>query len=216
VEPGQLSSVLTFFCHGLKPFDPKKVCEAGWKWGCLARIEDGEGTWYRLTEDWGSQAEAAKLSPGDYLTPESEQGVAVDLSRIPYASLENLAQLSSFSASGPVIRASPHRVKIGQLLRAVDREPLALWLKQNAPAFARAFVELELKWGRNIVHKDLAVAEVKDLSLRVALEKAFSGKGCVPLPGGFLAFPNDLRAEVEAVVVKSGYVVKRVVSDVYQ
>ena len=214
VDPVELTGILSFFCHGLEPLDPLKICEEGWKWGCLARIKAGESIRYRLPPDWDGHAEAAMLPLGDYLTPESENGIAVDLSRIPYASLETLAQLSSFSACGPTLLASPHRVKIGRLLRTVDREPLALWLKENAPAFGRAFVELERNWGRNIVHQDIAVAEVKDLSLRVALEKAFSSKGCVSLPGGFLAFPKDLRAEVEALVVKSGYVVKRVVSDV--
>jgi hypothetical protein len=213
-EPVELTDILSFFCHGLEPCDPVKICEEGWKWGCLARIKADESTWYRLPQDWGGQTEAARLSPGDYLIPESEHGVAVDLSRIPYASLETLAQLSRFSACDPTLWASPHRVKISRLLRTVGREPLALWLKENAPEFGRAFVELERKWGHNIVHQDIAVAEVKDLSLRVALEKAFSGKGCVSLPGGFLAFPKDLREQVEALVVKSGYVVKRVVSDV--
>ena len=213
VEPAELTGIASFLCHGFEPSDPVKICEEGWKWGCLARIKVGQSTWYRLPQDWGDQPEVASLPPGDYLIPESEYGVAVDLCRIPYASLETLAQLSSFSTSGPTLRASPDRVKIGRLLRSIGREPLALWLKEKAPEFGRAFADIERKWGRNVIHQDIAVAEVKDLSLRVALEKAFSTKGFVSLPGGFIAFPKDLREQVEALVVKSGYVVKRVVSD---
>ena len=61
--------------------------------------------------------------------------------------------------------------------------------------------------------QNLLVAEVRDLSLRVSIEKAFSESGLVSLPNGFLAFPPGLRPEIEALVLKNGYVVKRVTSD---
>jgi len=54
---------------------------------------------------------------------------------------------------------------------------------------------------------------VQDLSLRVAIEKAFFQSGLVSLPNGFVSFPPALRPEIEALVRKNGYVVKTVKGD---
>ena len=56
--------------------------------------------------------------------------------------------------------------------------------------------------GKHVVHENLLIAEVQDLSLRVSIEKAFSQSGLISSPNGFLAFPLALQPEIEAVVLK--------------
>jgi hypothetical protein len=53
------------------------------------------------------------------------------------------------------------------------------------------------------------IAQVRDLSLRVQLERSL-GADLVLLSDEFVAFPREARAEVEKVVQKGGFVVKTV------
>jgi len=209
-EPASLTPILKVFCHGRPLPDPGEICSEGWRWGCLAKPAAG-GTCYRLAED-GQGDEAAE--PRTWLRPNPKGGALVDLARIPVRRLEELGQLSRFAAGAEGLEAQPDPVKIGRTLRSSGRAPAALWLRENAPAFGRAFGEAEKKWGKHVVHENLLVAEVRDLCLRVSIEKAFSESGrVVLLPNGFLAFPKGLQRELEALVTKSGYVVRRVTAD---
>lgn len=211
IEPASLASVLKIFCHGREVRDSKEfydeVCTLGWRWGCLAKTVAGGLTCYRLPEA------AAAVKPKSWFLRDPEGGAVVDLARIPLHGLEDVARLSHFSAREGGLHARPDPVKIGRIIKSIDREPAALWLRENVKAFGRAFGEAEKKWAKQVVHENLLVAEVQDLSLRVAMERAFSERGIVSLPNGFLAFPVGLRSEIEALVLKNGYVVKRVTSD---
>lgn len=68
--------------------------------------------------------------------------------------------------------------------------------------------------GKTIVHDNLMIAAVKDLSLRVLLEKKFSNsKQVVTLSDEFISFPLNLLPEIEKIVNKSGHAVKYVDAD---
>ena len=211
-EPASLASILKVFCHGRDMSDADEfrheVCDLGWRWGCLARAEVGGRTCYRSSEG----AEALGQLKGWFM-PDSRDGVVIDPARIPLRGLEDVARVSRFAAAEASLHARPDPVKIGRIIRSVDREPVVLWLRENVAAFGRAFEDAEKKWGKQVVHENLLVAEVQDLSLRVSIEKAFSQSWLVSLPNGFLAFPPALRPEIEALVRKNGYVVKTVRGD---
>jgi hypothetical protein len=52
---------------------------------------------------------------------------------------------------------------------------------------------------------------VKDLTLKVALQKAFPKPDqLMLLPNDFIAFPRELLADMQRLVGKSGYVVKTI------
>jgi hypothetical protein len=206
-EPASLASILKVFCHGRYMRDSDEfrheVCDLGWRWGCLAKAEVGGRTCYGSSE--GTEA---VMQPKGWFLPDSRDGVAVDPARIPLHGIEEVARVSRFAAAQASLHARPDPVKIGRIIRSVDREPVALWLRENVAAFGRAFEDAEKKWGKQVVHENLLIAEVQDLSLRVSIEKAFSQRGLVSLPNGFMAFPQALRPEIEALVLKNGYVVK--------
>jgi hypothetical protein len=213
-EPASLAPVLKVFCHGREIRESNEfrdeVCTLGWRWGCLARAATGGRICYRSAE---AAAAEAVVKPTSWLLPDPKGGAVIDLARIPLRGVEDVARLSRFTAGEGGLHARPDPVKIGRVIKSVGREPVALWLRENVTAFGRAFDEAVKKWGKQVVHENLLVAEVQDLSLKVAIEKAFSESGVISLPNGFLAFPLGLRPEIEALVIKNGYVVKRVTSD---
>jgi hypothetical protein len=83
------------------------------------------------------------------------------------------------------------------------------WLRENVPAFRQTLETVEQRWGQQIVHTNLLIARVSDLSLKVQLERSFPEK-VVFLPNDYLAFPQRLLPEITKVVAKSGHVIRMV------
>ena len=50
-------------------------------------------------------------------------------------------------------------------------------IRKNASAFASVVTIIEQRWGKQVVHQNLLVAKVRDLSLKVAIQKAFADSG---------------------------------------
>jgi len=209
ILPDELSSFFKIFCYDVDPPDPEKVCHAGWKQGCLARQTLAGKTYYALPEDHTDAGN--QMDPGRFLKKTNDGAVIVDISTIPYASLELLARISNFRVAGSQLTAFPNFVKTGRIIMDIRQVPLTLWLRKNASAFAGVISMIEQRWGKQIVHQNLLVARVRDLSLKVAIQKAFADSGkVILLSNDFIAFPNDLTKKMEALVNKSGYVVKAI------
>jgi hypothetical protein len=198
-----LTLPLEIFC-GFQ-VDAGSVCESGWRWGFLARQETESRMWYRLAP--ASAADDAP--PGQYLAMSGDE-VSVDLDTVPFEALETLVLMSDqrpLPRGQPLLLVTPNLVKLGRTADTVRALPLADWLQKNAPVFHQAFETVRQRRGKTILHENLSVARVSDLSLKVALEKAL-GKRIVPLGEEFLAFPSQATAEVKRLVAKMGHVVK--------
>lgn len=205
VEAEALAPVFKVFCHGREISEPGEIVDRGWRCGLLTRARIEGKNYYRLPDENASDSP----QPDGYLSPDREAGVFVDLSRIPYQALADLAHISRFSRIGSQLAALPDRVEIGRHFSVLG--PLAGWLREKIPAYGRVFDEVESRWGRQVVHENLCVAEVRDLSLMVAIEKAFSGRGVVvSLSRECIAFHPGLEPEIASVVKKAGFVVKTV------
>ncbi len=59
-------------------------------------------------------------------------------------------------------------------------------------------MKLSERRGKTILHENLTIARVSDLSLKVAIEKAL-GNNLVSLKNDFVAFPRGLLDEVQRV-----------------
>jgi hypothetical protein len=205
-DTGALAVPLEIFCGS--QVDAGSVCERGWRWGLLARQEAESRQWYRLAPP----SAAADTPPDRYLAVRGDQGVAVDLDVVPFEALETLVLMSDqrpVPGKRPLLLVTPNLVKLGRTADTGAALPLADWLQKNAPAFHQAFETGRQRRGKTILHENLSVARVSDLSLKVALEKAL-GKRIVPLGGEFLAFPSEAVAEVKRLVAHLGHVVKEV------
>ena len=190
------------------PVDAGSVCESGWRWGFLARQEAEGRKWYRLAPP----SAAADTPPDRYLAVRGDEGVAVDLDAVPFEALETLVLMSDqrpVPGRQPLLLVTPNLVKLGRATDTVAALPLVDWLQKNAQAFHQAFETVRQRRGKTILHENLSVARVSDLSLKVALEKVL-GRRIVPLGEEFLAFPSEEVAVVKRLVAQMGHVVKEV------
>jgi hypothetical protein len=188
--------------------DAGSVCESGWRWGLLARQESEGRTWYRLAPP----STAADDLPDRYLAVRGSEGIAVDLDVVPFEALETLVRISEVRlvpGGRPLLLLTPNLIRLGRTADTVAALPLVDWLQKNAPPFHRAFETVRQRRGKTILHENLSVARVSDLSLKVALEKAL-GSRVVPLGEEFLAFPSGATVEVKRLVTHMGHVVKEV------
>ena len=75
-----------------------------------------------------------------------------------------------------------------------------IWLQKHHKRFGQIVATIKKKEGKTVVHDNLLIAAVKNLSLRVLIEKKFSdSKQVVTLSDEFISFPLNLLPAVLAV-----------------
>ena len=120
-----------------------------------------------------------------------------------------MAEVSRLEVAHGALWAEPDLLRLSHASADTLAGPVFHWLRERHPAFRRTSETIELRRGKLIVHQNLLVARVSDLSLKVMLEKKFGEPGqLVSLSGEFVAFPNGLLPEIRGWLKKSGYVVK--------
>lgn len=206
LAPQDLAVVLKVFYAPDGP-EADKICQAGWQWGCLVKQVEAGQAYYRLPD--ADLLAGAGLEPDRYLHLDSAQTLGVNLHLIPYQSLEYLARIADLKVASQQLIASPNLVKMGRAMPSLPTHPLTIWLQEHVPTFAEAMKTLRQRWGKQIVHQDLLIAKIKDLSLKVALQKAITDPGQVIfLPHDFIAFPRGQAGAIEKLVNKAGHVIK--------
>ena len=203
-----LAEPLRVFCG--QKMDVPTVCGAGWEWGMLARhVADGT-TWYRPAP------KQPHVAPHKYLIPnEQDASVAADLTTIPFDALEQIVAISDQRvnpAGNNTLLLTPNFIKLGRAEDDLLAAEAVQWLVAHSPPFAQAFANLRARRGKTILHDNVAIARVSDLSLKVAIEKAL-GTNLVALENDFIAFPPGSLDDVRRVVKQSGHVVKEVAAE---
>jgi hypothetical protein len=108
-----------------------------------------------------------------------------------------------------ILQASPSPIKLGRATPQQRNAMLSLWLAKNVPAFGKALAAVNEKWGKTILHENLLIALVRDLNLRVQLQREL-GQNLILLSDHFIAFPIEFRPSVEKVLKKTGFVIKTI------
>ncbi|MBF0288725.1 MAG: hypothetical protein HQM14_12975 [SAR324 cluster bacterium] len=207
VEAKEIEPLLKVFYYGTTPPQSIHVCEVGWKAGCLKKYNQGDKTYYRPPDELA----ASEIDPADYLTVESDRSIRIDLKKIPYESLELLASIAHFEVVGSRLITYPDLICMGQASETTQQHSLIEWLKNSSPAFSEAFATMKKRLGKIIIHDDLLIAKVTDLSLKVQIQKALpQSTPVVLLSNDFIAFPKGYLADVQRIVMKSGYAIKTV------
>ena len=187
---------------GLKIFQIAKGCHRG-------DTSGGEDTVYYRPA--GAERD---LAPAAYLQVDPEGILRLDLEKVPYRALEQIAKIAKFQLAetgGTDLIMAPDLLRMGQALEVVRDQPLVQWLREKAPNFRQALETVEARWGKQIVHQNLVIAQVRDLGLKVQLERTFSDpQKVIFLPDDYLAFPPNLLPQIERLITKSGHVIKRV------
>ncbi len=209
INPEQLQPVLKVFCRNTAQNNPQKICEQGWKYGCLNRSVVKGQTVYRpaLTE---SEPDKSSFS-GMYLTLNPRNQAVVDPAKITLEDMEALSRISSLVIDENRLTVSPHLIKMGREMEKLTGNPLFEWVIKNIHAYEKAAETIRKRMGKTIVHKNLMVARVRDVTLRVAIKRAFDDSyDVVFLNDEYIAFPVGLAAEITNVVQKSGHVIKKI------
>jgi hypothetical protein len=191
--------------------DARKACEKGWQNGCLEKLSLNGKRVYRLpTLDPNHDL----LNPNTFLTVKTDEFFEIDLRRIPLEDLESMCKTCKLHVSQKKLLAQPDLVLISYASEQTALSPVLIWLQKHHKLFGQIVATIKKKEGKTVVHDNLLIAAIKDLSLRVLLEKKFSdSKQVVTLSDEFISFPLNLLPEIEKVVVKSGNAVKYVNAD---
>jgi hypothetical protein len=210
-DPKAIEPAVNIYCFGGKIPPAEKLLHKGWELGFLSRLEINSKAYYRLApaSDPGSanQPYPDTLAWADI---KSKPGsVKVDLRLIPLHDLEQLNILTHLAVVNSELFASPSLVKLGRAAPAQRHAPLSLWLAKHVPAFAQALETVNARWGQTILHENLLVAQVRDLSLRVQLERELKDR-LIVLSEHFIAFPSEARPIVDKVLKKTGFVTKTI------
>ncbi len=212
--PGQaLEPALKIYCFGGKIQPAEKILREGWESGLLTRLKVDALTLYRLAPETDS-AESDSPLPASVLWLESTSKantVKIDLRLIPVQQLELLNTLTHLAVENGILLASPSPVKLGRAAPQQRESALSRWLVETVPAFDEAIQTVNGQWGKTILHENLLFARVRDLSLRVQLERELKDKLLI-LNEHFIAFPPGAISSVEKVLKKTGFVIKTVKS----
>jgi len=128
---------------------------------------------------------------------------------VPYRSLELIAGISHLRIDGSRLEAVPNFIGLGRAPASVLSDPLMQWVQAYVGSFRETMARVEAERGKQIIHDHLLLAQVKDLSLRVQIQKAFPDPArLVVLPNDYLAFPRGALADIRQLVTRSGYVIK--------
>ncbi|MEA2034106.1 MAG: hypothetical protein U9N40_01225 [Euryarchaeota archaeon] len=186
----------------------EEICEAGREWGCLVKLMVDGKAYYRLPDN--SPEDTTLYSPEHYLQIEPDGTVSLNLMTIPYGALEVLASVATLDVYNSNLRATASLIKIGNVLMRVRKKGVFAWLREKSSGFRTAINLAEERWGKQIIHENLMIAQVKDLSLKVQIEKSFAdSQSIVSLPNDYIAFPCDLLPAIQDVVEMSGHVIKK-------
>ncbi len=203
-----LAVVLKIFTGEATDYPCEHICEVGWEWGCLVKVVADGKAYYRLPED--PLEDTTSSPPEHYLQVEPDGTVTLNLMTIPYAALEVLASVATLDIHDSNLRATASIINIGNALMRVRKKGVFAWLRKNSSAFRTAIEMAEKRWGKQIIHEDLMIARVKDLSLKVQIEKSYAdSQSLISLPDDYIAFPCDLLPAIQILVEMSGHVIKK-------
>ncbi|MBW1675485.1 MAG: hypothetical protein JRF30_02375 [Deltaproteobacteria bacterium] len=186
--------------------DIRSACEKGWKYGCLEKTTSDGKTFYRLLRiDTGM----GNRKPEDFLSIKNDDFIEIDLSCIPLDTLERLCGTCNMSIRQGRLTFQPDLVKISHASEEIREAPTFVWLQKHHQAFTKIVRAINKREGKTVVHNNLMIARIRDLSLKVLLEKKFTDtKQVVSLSEEFISFPVNLLPEIQKVVTKSGHAVK--------
>lgn len=110
---------------------------------------------------------------------------------------------------GSQLQISPDLIAIGNAQSNIRNHPLTLWLSNISSLFRDVIEKVDKKWGKLVIHENLLVARIMDLSLVVKLQRSFPDQ-IKPITKNVIAFPRDSLPEIQKLVAGAGYVIKTV------
>ena len=211
-EPEQLKTLMSALCYGYSIPDPVQMMEEGWKWGMFARHTHHRQVFYSPRFSMVIPGVSTWISkPLHEVLHISGEQVWVNLADVPAVLLYDFNRIAHLKLNRSRLYLTVNLQKLASVYSLIKDGAVFEYLRQNAPTFRAAFEQIEDRWGSLILHTGCLVARVQNLSLRMQIERSFTaGVDYINLDGGWLAFRPGILNEVEKIVHKSHFVVKRV------
>ena len=205
IDPEQLKPALDIFCNFKKKPDIHRLCRLGWELGVLKKATFDIGTCYRMSRFMDEPL--GDILEESYVT--DQEKACIDFKKIPLTLLARLSKIARFRVENKKIHSTPDLVMMGRQLNEIRNTPQFFRLINHLSEFKDLFQQLEKNWGKEIIHSNLMIAQIKHIGLKASLEQAFSNEPVLFLPDGFIAFPKGMTANIEKAVIQNGFAVKR-------
>jgi hypothetical protein len=190
------------------------LCEKGWRRGCLAKTAAGKTFYYRPGKN---DTISPGLKPGDYLTAMDENTFAVDLNLVEYKSLEIITRICRMQITGSRLTGKIDFIRLSHCMEEIKQDPVFSWLHEHLAGVKDTAALIIKRRNKTIIHQNVMMAKISDLSLKIMIEKKFAATGdFISLNDAFIVFPPALLPEIRKLTKKAGHVIKianRVESD---
>lgn len=206
IEPEELEPIFKVFCLEGSKLKAQPILQHGWEKACLARRKKDGKTWYRPASP--VQEMSGDPPYQDFIHGNGAGPIQLNLKTIPLNCLEAVSRISRLRIEDRNLTASPDIIRIGRAIEEIRETPLTKWLVESSKAYSQAFSTVSQRWGKHLVHRNLLIAKVKNIGLKVSLEKTFKDGKIIFLPGDCIAFPESVRSQVETLVTQNGFAVK--------
>ncbi len=206
VTCNEIEPFLELLCRQAEKPDAAKICDRGWQCGLLALLCKNGKKYYRpAAYDISPEAD-----PSLWLCSNSQEGCTLDIEKVPLEGLELMTAVSQIEMRNGKFLVKPDIPAIGHAPLSLHEHSIMKWLDREITAYRDAFSAVRTRKGKTVLHKNLTIARVGDLSLKMKILKIFSGKSSkiVELPGEYIAFATDEFNTVCKVVSKAGLAVK--------
>lgn len=204
-----LQPILYFISCDSEPLDPEKICEIGFQYGFLKKADANGESLYAKLDLFNHKNNEQSSSPESYLKQENDKFI-VELNNIPYSVLEQLARYGSFSVLQNKLMLSFDFSSLVKMDADFLCSPLLSWMREKLPLLEHQVNQIQLKHGKILLHKNLILAKINDLRVKAQLVKACQNmKDVLFLPNDFLAFPQSYRPELERIIKKNGYAIRK-------
>ncbi len=181
------------------------VCEVAYVCGILCKHPGGKKLFQNT-----KQIYSAKVDIDGYISDVNGKMV-LDMYRVPLPVVEVLSRSATFCVQNGDTIIEPSLELMTKNIKKLQASEIYADLCNRLPRFELAGKLYKSLYGKRLVHRNLLVAKVGDLSIRMMLEKKFTDPAeLVKLTDDYYAFPVNNRKKIETMLTRSGYIVKEI------
>jgi len=177
-----------------------KVCDEAALIGWLEKTDASHAPSYRLHTGGISLIKDPEgiSTPVSGISMEDNGSLRVDPRLISLIALFDLLLISEWTPSGDALLFSPSPVKLGKVFRAFSGfSELGIheYLVNNAISYKQAFQKVESSFGECIIHSNLSIFEIADITISAFLTHTFP-ETFLPVGGDFFAVSERDEGEI--------------------
>lgn len=181
------------------------VCEIAYNCGILCKHPNDNKLFQNTKQTYYTY-----VKPDEYISDLNGK-MALNIDKVPFSVIEVLSKSATFHIKGCDTLIEPSLELITKNIKKLQDNEIYNNLCNKLPLFANAGKTYKNLFGKRIIHRNLFVAKVSDLSIRMMLEKKFTDPTeLVKLTDNYYAFPINNRKKIETMLNRSGFIIKEI------